>query len=157
MAHPLLNGLPLVVVGPQEFRGEHVATVAMEAGLPEGRVRTLGSLGDADLAVVLSRADVFVYPNLTSGFGLPVVEAMRFGTPVVHSDDPALTEVAFGAGIAVPREDAAGYPERLAQAIAAVLADDAVRQRLRFAGMDRAAAFSWRDSAERVWALHAEL
>lgn len=157
MAHPLMNGTPLVVVGPEEFRGEHVATVAMEAGLPEGRVRALGTLGDSDLAVVLSRASVFAYPNLISGFGLPVVEAMRFGTPVVHSDDPAVAEVAFGAGVAVPREDAAGYPERLAQAISAVLADGAVRDRLRFAGMDRAAAFSWQDSAERVWALHAEL
>lgn len=157
MAHPLMNGLPLVVVGPDEFRGERVATVAMEAGLPEGRVRTLGTLSDSDLAVVLDRADVFAYPNLISGFGLPVIEAMRFGTPVVHSDDPAVAEVAFGAGIVVPREDAAGYPERLAEALSTVLADEAVRERLHFSGMDRAAAFSWRDSAERVWALHAEL
>ncbi|NNC13064.1 glycosyltransferase family 4 protein [Planctomonas sp. JC2975] len=157
MSHPLLDGMPLVVVGPEEFRGETISTVAMECGLPEGRVLVLGTLEDEDLAVVLSRAGVFAYPNLASGFGLPVVEAMRFGTPVVHSDDPAVREVAFGAGIAVPREDAKGYPARLAQAIAAVLADPGVQERLRFAGMDRSAAFSWRDSAERVWLLHAEL
>jgi glycosyltransferase involved in cell wall biosynthesis len=157
MAHPSLGGMPLVVVGSEEFRGERVSTVAMEAGLPEGRVRALGTLGDADLAVVLSRAAVFAYPNLASGFGLPVIEAMRFGTPVVHSDDPAVTEVAFGAGVAVPRDDAETYPERLTQAIASVVADDALRERLRFAGMDRAAAFSWRASAESVWQLHAEL
>lgn len=157
MAHPSLQGLPLIVVGPQEHNGERVGTVAMEAGLPEGRVRTLGSLGDPDLAVVLSRASVFVYPNLSSGFGLPVVEAMRFGTPVVHSDDPAVAEVAFGAGVEVARDDAEGYPARLADAVSSVLVDDALRERLRFAGMDRAAAFSWRASAESVWQLHAEL
>jgi glycosyltransferase involved in cell wall biosynthesis len=157
MAHPSLAGMPLLVVGSEEFHGERVATVAMMAGLPEGRVRTLGTLDDPDLAVVLSRATVFAYPNLASGFGLPVIEAMRFGTPVVHSDDPAVAEVAFGAGVAVPREDADGYPERLAQAIAGVVADEALRGRLRFAGMDRAAAFSWRASAESVWQLHAEL
>jgi glycosyltransferase involved in cell wall biosynthesis len=129
----------------------------MEAGLPEGRVRTLGTLGDADLAVVLAKAEVFVYPNLASGFGLPVIEAMRFGTPVVHSDDPAVLEVAFGAGVTVARENADGYPTRLGRAIVEVLSDAGRRERLRFAGMDRAAAFSWRSSAEMVWKLHAEL
>ncbi len=157
MTHPSLHDLPLIVVGPEEYRGQRVSTAAMEAGLPEGRVQTLGTLGDADLAIVLSRATVFAYPNLSSGFGLPVLEAMRFGTPVVHSNDPAVSEVAFGAGVSVPREDAAGYPERLALAIAELLADEAARERLRFAGMDRASAFSWQDSAERVWQLHAEL
>ncbi|HVX07827.1 glycosyltransferase family 1 protein [Humibacter sp.] len=157
MTDPALHDLPLLVVGPEEHHGERVSTVAMEAGLAEGRVRTLGSLGDPDLAVVLSRATVFVYPNLSSGFGLPVVEAMRFGTPVVHSDDPAVAEVAFGAGVTVPREDSEGYPARLAEAVSSVVADDTLRERLRFAGMDRAAAFSWRASAESVWQLHAEL
>ena len=157
MADPALAGVQLVVVGPEEFHGERVSTVAMEAGLPEGRVRTTGTLGDTDLAVVLAGAQVFVYPNLASGFGLPVIEAMRFGTPVVHSDDAAVVEVAFGAGITVAREGADGYSERLARAIADLLSDDERRERLRFAGMDRAAAFSWRSSAELVWKLHAEL
>ncbi|WP_243063492.1 glycosyltransferase family 1 protein [Humibacter sp. RRB41] len=157
MKDPALAAIPLLVVGPEEFRGERVSTVAMEAGLPEGRVRTLGTLGDADLAVVLAKAEVFVYPNLASGFGLPVIEAMRFGTPVVHSDDPAVLEVSFGAGVTVAREDADGYPTRLGHAIAEVLNDAGLRERLRFAGMDRAAAFSWRSSAELVWKLHAEL
>jgi glycosyltransferase involved in cell wall biosynthesis len=157
MARPELDGVPLVVVGPAESRGVHVTTVAMEAGLAESRVTVLGSLGDADLAVVLDRATVFAYPSLSSGFGLPVIEAMRFGTSVVHSDDPAVAEVAYGAGITVERDDVAGYPARLAEAIRGVLDDDALRERLRVSGEDRAAAFSWRDSAERVWQLHAEL
>ncbi|GAB3804747.1 glycosyltransferase family 1 protein [Humibacter antri] len=157
MAQPSLAGLPLVVAGQDEFHGERVSTVAMEAGLPEGRVRVLGALNDPDLAVVLSRAAVFAYPNLSSGFGLPVIEAMRFGTPVVHSDDPAVSEVAFGAGVTVAKDDPERYPARLAEAISSVLTDEPLRERLRFAGMDRAAAFSWRASAEQVWRLHAEL
>ena len=117
----------------------------------------LGQLSDADLSVVLDRATVFAFPSLAEGFGLPVIEAFSFGTPVVHSDAPAVAEVAAGAGVEVPRDDAEGYPVRLAEAIRSIVDDDALAQRLGFTGIDRAAAFSWRDSAQRVWQLHADL
>lgn len=148
--------LPLLVLGPDTWGELSLAVVADEAGLPEDRVRALGYLSDTDLAVVLARASVFVYPSLQEGFGLPLIEAFSFGTPVVHSDDPALMEVAGGAGVAVERGKK-GYPERLADAVASVLGDTERAQRLRVAGQDRARSFSWRDSAERVWALHADL
>lgn len=148
--------LPVLVLGPDTWGELSLAVVADEAGLPEGRVRALGYLSDADLAVVLDRASVFVYPSLQEGFGLPLIEAFSFGTPVVHSDDPALMEVAGGAGVAVERGKK-GYAERLADAVASVLSDTERAQRLRIAGEDRARSFSWRDSAERVWALHADL
>ncbi len=137
--------------------GVDVAAIAADAGLAEGRVRTLGFLADADLAVALDRASVFVFPSIAAGFGLPVLEAFHFGTPVVHSDEPAVLEVAAGAGIAVEREDAAGYPDRLAAAIAAVVGDPGLAERLHYTGLDRAGAFSWRDSAQKVWQLHADL
>ena len=108
-------------------------------------------------AVALDRATVFVHPSLSEGFGLPVVEALSFGTPVVHSDAPALLEVAADAGVVVPREDPDGYPLRLAEAIGGLLSDTAARERLAVVGQDRARAFSWRDSAEKVWQLHADL
>jgi hypothetical protein len=57
----------------------------------------------------------------------------------------------------VPREDADGYPERLAHAIGGLLSDASARERLAVVGQDRARAFSWRDSAEKVWQLHADL
>lgn len=148
--------LPLLVLGSDTWGELSLAVVADEAGLPEGRVRALGYLSDEDLAVVLDRATVFVYPSLQEGFGLPLVEAFSFGTPVVHSDDPALMEVAGGAGIAVERGKK-GYGERLADAVASVLTDSERAGRMRVVGQDRARAFSWRDSAERVWALHADL
>ncbi|WBU37754.1 glycosyltransferase family 4 protein [Homoserinibacter sp. YIM 151385] len=149
--------LPLLVVGPAGWGDVDVASVAEDAGLPEGRVRALGRLDDEDLALVMSRAEVFVFPSLAEGFGLPVLEAMHFGVPVIHSDAPAVAEVAADAGLAVALEPGEGYPGRLAAAIRGVLEDDALRARLGVQGRDRARAFSWRDSAERVWQLHAEL
>lgn len=157
LAHPEGADLPLIIVGPDAWDGVSVASIAAEAGLSEGRVRTLGFLADADLAVVLDRATVFVFPSLAEGFGLPVVEAFHFGTPVVHSDDPAVLEVAADAGITVELANAEGYPGRLAEAIASVVHNPSLAERLRFAGLDRAAAFSWRDSAQKVWQLHADL
>lgn len=157
MALPQTAEMPLLIAGSTRVGTESALGAAAAAGLPEDRVRELGRLSDEDLAVVLDRATVFVYPSLAEGFGLPIVEAFRFGTPVIHSDDPALLEVAGGAALVVPREDAQGYPRRLADAIGRVLTDAELQHRLGVSAADRARAFSWRDSAERVWQLHADL
>lgn len=157
LAHPDAPDIPLLVVGPEGWGDVQVDDVAQRAGLDPSRVRVLGRVPDATLAVLLQRASVFVYPSLAEGFGLPVLEALSLGTPVVHSDAPALVEVAAGAGVVVPRADAAGYPERLAQAMYQVVNDIELSTRLGVTGLDRARAFSWRDSAEKVWQLHAEI
>ncbi len=157
LASPETYDLPLLIVGPPGWGGVDVASVAQQAGLAEGRVTTLGKLSDEDLAVVLSRATAFVFPSLAEGFGLPVLEALSLGTPVIHSDAPAVLEVVGGAGVAVERDDPAGYPERLAEAIGRVLSDTALAERLKYTGLDRAGAFSWVSSAEKVWQLHADL
>ncbi|MFJ3489274.1 glycosyltransferase family 4 protein [Leifsonia aquatica] len=162
VARPEAHGIPLLIAGPDRFGDGSATGVAAAAGLPEDRVRALGQLEDADLAVVLDRATLFVYPSLAEGFGLPIVEAFKFGLPVIHSDDPAPVEVAGGASLVVERpsptdSDESGYTERLAAAIGRVLDDGALRERLSVLASDRARAFSWRDSAERVWQLHADL
>lgn len=157
LALPGVPDLPLLIVGPKGWGDVDVDAVAREAGLAEGRVRTLGFLSDSDLALVMDRAAAFVFPSLAEGFGLPVIEALNFGTPVIHSDSPALVEVAADAGITVQRDDAAGYPERLAEAITRVLSNTELRANLATRGLDRARAFSWRDSAEKVWQLHADI
>jgi len=149
--------VPLLIVGAGGWGGVDIDALIAEAGLAPGRVRALGRLADADLAVVLSRASVFVFPSLAEGFGLPVLEAFTLGTPVVHSDAPAVAEVAGGAGLEVPRADPSGYPRRLAEAIRSVLEDPALAARLAARGRARASEFSWRESAEQVWRLHTEL
>jgi glycosyltransferase involved in cell wall biosynthesis len=157
LAEPELAGVTLLLAGPAGWSNLDVEGMTAEAGVDQSRVRSLGFLADADLAVALDRASVFVFPSLAEGFGLPVIEAFHFGTPVVHSDDPAVVEVAAGAGITVKRDDAPGYPRRLALAVAAVLGDPQLAERLRYEGLDRSKNFSWRDSAEKVWQLHADL
>jgi len=156
LALPDAPALPLLVVGPPGWGDLDVAAVANQAGLPEGRVRTLGFVSDTDLAIILDRATMFVYPSFAEGFGLPVIEAFHLGTPVIHSDAPALLEVGADAGLVVER-GGAEYPERLAHALTRLATDSELAMQLSVAGRDRARAFSWRDSAERVWQLHADL
>ena len=157
LSHPDAVDLPLLIVGPEGWGDERVEQIVIDHGLAADRVRVLGFLDDADLSVALDRASVFAFPSLAEGFGLPVIEAFHFGTPVVHSDAPAVVEVSAGAGIAVDIADADGYPGRLAAAIRSVVDNPALAERMSFAGRDRAAAFSWRDSARQVWQLHADL
>lgn len=157
LAHPDAPELPLVIAGPDGWGGVDVAVLAADAGLAPERLIVLGYLSDADLAVALDRATVFAYPSLAEGFGLPVLEAMKLGTPVIHTDVPALLEVAADASMVVSLEDNATFVERLAQQIRHVVDDPALATQLGQQGIDRAKAFSWRTSAEKVWQLHADL
>ncbi|ROP60402.1 glycosyltransferase involved in cell wall biosynthesis [Curtobacterium sp. PhB130] len=158
MAHPDAPAdIPLVISGPDGWGDVDVIGTAERAGLAPDRVKVLGRVDDPDLAVVYDRASVFVFPSLAEGFGLPVIEAMSLGTPVVHSDDPAVREVASDAGVTVARDPRAGYPERLAQAIYQVVNDPYLAGQLAVAGPDRARMFDWNDSAIETWQLHADL
>jgi len=146
----------LVLVGPAGWGDVQVDDLAAAAGIAE-RVHGVGRLSDSDLAVALAAAEVVAVPSFAEGFGLPVLEAFAFETPVVHSDAPALVEVAGGAGLSVPRDDVEVYPALLADALREVLDDRDLARRLGILGRDRARAYSWRDSAEKVWQLHADL
>src|SRR6185437_9704475 len=107
---------------------------AAEAGL-DG-LRLLGHVDDALLPGLYAGAEAFALPSLYEGFGLPVLEAMAAGTPVVASDRTALPGTAGGAARLVP-------PEEVAAAVRALLGDETEKQRLRAAGIRRAASFSW--------------
>lgn len=158
MAHPAApQDVPLVVAGPDGWGDVDVHGEAERAGLAPERLHVLGRIDDADLAVAYDRATVFVFPSLAEGFGLPVVEAMSFGTPVVHSDDAAVCEVAADAGVVVARNPRDSYAERLAQAVYQVVEDPNLAAQLAVAGPDRARMFSWRDAADETWQLHADL
>jgi glycosyltransferase involved in cell wall biosynthesis len=114
-----------------------------DVALPAG-VRLLGRVPDADLAVLLDRATLLAVPSYDEGFGLPLLEGMAAGTPVLTSDAPALVEVAGGAALSVP------LPQ-LVDGLRQLLDDSRLRDRLREAGPHRAADFSWERSAEILW------
>lgn len=157
LAHPDDPGLPLVVVGPDTWNGLGLADTVERLGLGEERVRSIPNPSDSELAVLLQRASLFVYPSLEETDGSPLLAALSLGTPLIVSDAPALVELADEAAIVITRDDRAGYPERLAQAMYQVANDLELSTRLGIVGLDRSHAFSWRDSAEKVWQLHADL
>jgi glycosyltransferase involved in cell wall biosynthesis len=150
MAKPYAPDLPLVVVGPRGWGEVDLAALAAKHGLAAGRLRVLGRISDTDLAVVLRQAAVLAVPSRAEGFGLPVLEALAVGTPVVHTDVPALVEVAGDAGVVVPRDDATA----LAGALRAVLDDGPGTRRRVAQGRLRAGAFTWEHAATELWRLH---
>jgi glycosyltransferase involved in cell wall biosynthesis len=137
----------LVIVGATGW-GPAPAAHARVLGL-EGAVRFVGAASDADLPALYGGALAFVFPSLWEGFGLPVLEAMASGAPVVASNRGALPEVTGGAALLV---DPAPAP--LTDALGRVLAEPALRERLRAAGLARAAAFSWERTARETLAVY---
>lgn len=121
---------------------------AVQAALHQSRVRyrchVLGYVDSEDLPLYYAGADVFVYPSLEEGFGLPPAEAMACGTPVITSNTSSLPEVVGHAAITVDPNDENG----LARAIVGVLTDDDLSRRLRAAGPAQAAKFSWDRAAQ---------
>jgi glycosyltransferase involved in cell wall biosynthesis len=109
-------------------------------------VRFLGYLPEETLAVMYRLAGVFVFPSLYEGFGLPPLEAMASGTPVVTSNVSSLPEVAGDAAVLVDPYD----PAAIADGIYRVLTDEQLRKDLRYRGVARAGMFSWEQSVRRV-------
>jgi len=145
----------LIVIGPESWGEQHLASAADEAGVAPERVRNLDDPEPADLAAVLSGAIAYVAPSHAEGSGTSLIEAFSLGVPVIHSDIPAYAEVSAGAGLSVARGD--DFVDELLGAITAVVDGPALADRLSIAGQDRARAFTWTDSAERLWQLHADL
>jgi glycosyltransferase involved in cell wall biosynthesis len=147
----------LIIVGAGAAVEPELREIAKDARVDPERVRSCDHLPALDLSAILAGATVVVQPSIEEGFGLAMLEAFSFGRPVIHSDSPALVEVAAEAGYVVPRGDEEKYPKLLGEAIAALLADPQLREALGTAAEDRSHAFSWRDSAEKTWQLHADL
>lgn len=142
--------VPLVVVGPAGWGGVDPVALAAAAGVDRHRLVLAGSLADDDLGAVLHGAAALVMPSRAEGFGLPVVEAMRAGVPVITSDAPALVEVGGGATLVVPVEDSTA----LAHALHSVwhhadLAADLVSR-----GLVRGGEFTWASTAEKTWKVY---
>lgn len=143
--HPLAADFPelkLLVVGGLD--AEALRLIG-ELNLDD-RIIRYRNISDDQVAALYAAADLYVFPSWYEGFGLPVVEAMACGCPVIVSDDPALVEVAGPAGLSFP----AKAPEKLADAVRTVLSDPALRDSLVQAGKRRAAEFTWTRTAQRV-------
>lgn len=150
-----IEDLSLVVIGPQGWGGVSVNDLVSRTGIAPHRVRALGRLGDSDLAAVLSASRGLVVPSIEEGFGLPVLEAMSLGVPVVHSTAEALREVAGQSAIAVDVHGKNGTI-KLAEALTG-LDDETLRRDLGSRGKARAAQFSWDASAARLASVLEEL
>jgi glycosyltransferase involved in cell wall biosynthesis len=152
-----ISGLdvPLVLLRDPAWNGETLEAALSDTGIDASRVVVATADDPAARAAVLAGARLFAEPSRLEGFGVDALDAMTAGAPLIATDDPALSELAVDAARYVERGD--DLADGLRAAIEELLADDAAAARLRVAGQDRARAFSWRDSAERVWQLHADI
>ncbi|HET6795120.1 MAG TPA: glycosyltransferase family 1 protein, partial [Acidimicrobiales bacterium] len=141
--------LHLVVAGPPGW-GMADYERAVAAASHRSRIVRLGYVSGDDRAALLASATVFAYPSLYEGFGLPPLEAMLAGVPVVTTDAGALPEVVGDAAEVVGVGDAEG----LARALAAVISDEGRRGALIDRGRARTREFSWERSAEGLVGLY---
>src|SRR2546425_6209917 len=147
-----LDHLKLVLIGDEISKYAALRRAVHQHQLHK-YVRFLGYLPEETLAVMYRLAGVFVFPSLYEGFGLPPLEAMASGTPVVTSNVSSLPEVAGDAAVLVDPYD----PAAIADGIPRRLTDQALRRDLRKRGVARAGQFSWEQSVRRVRAIYGEV
>jgi glycosyltransferase involved in cell wall biosynthesis len=145
------GGLRLVITGPRGWGADGVLRTAEGLGLRD--VVFTGPVNDDDLVGLYSEASLFTFPSLYEGFGLPALEAMACGVPVIASDIPVLREVLGDAAQFVAPTDVEG----LAALMERVLADENDRAVLIERGRQRAARFTWRETAQRTFAVYEAL
>jgi glycosyltransferase involved in cell wall biosynthesis len=140
------SAMRLVLAGMAGWKLEKLNEALAAAGAWRDRIILTGFVDDADLSPLYSGANCFIYLSRYEGFGLPPLEAMACGTPVICADNSSLPEVVGDAGISIDADDVEGA----AQAIQRIAASDAFREELSRKGLQRAALFDWDRCAATV-------
>jgi alpha-1,3-rhamnosyl/mannosyltransferase len=110
-------------------------------------------VSDERLAQLYSTARIFAFPSLDEGFGMPVLEAMSAGVPVLTSNRSALPEVAGDAALFVDPEDT----DSITEALRRLAGEEGLRQELIRLGLDRVRKFTWSDAVQKTWAVYRRL
>ncbi len=144
--------LHLVIAGGHGWLYQPILRAAEGSPLAE-RIHLAGFVADEDLPALYNLAELFAFPSYYEGFGIPVLEAMACGRPVVSADNSSLPEVAGDAALLVPAGDRAA----LVSAMQRLLDDPALSQRMIARGLEQAAGFSWQAAADRLLEAYSRL
>ena len=139
---PTNERLPLILGGGKGWGINEVEAKIQQHGL-QNEVKLAGFIPPEDLSLWYNSAEVFLYPSVFEGFGLPVLEAMACGTPIITSNVSSLLEVAQNAGLCLPPHDI----EAWVQALRMATSDDTWRTTARQRGLEEAQHFNWQDTA----------
>jgi glycosyltransferase involved in cell wall biosynthesis len=148
----LNKSFALVAVGELQTRGASLVRTARELGIFDV-VRCPGHVSSDDLRMLYSHAEAFVFPSLYEGFGIPLLDAMACGAPIITAAKSALPEVAGDAAICVDSQD----PEQLGIALERLVHDRELQAQLRKNGFERVRQFSWERAAEQTLNLYREV
>jgi len=142
----IFNELSLVIVGNYGWDYEKILSLPKKLGI-ENRVRFLGYVGEDETPILYNAASVFVLPSFFEGFGLPILEAMACGCPVITSNVSSMPEVAGDAAVLVdPKND-----DEIARRILEVLENEKLQDELKKKGIARAKEFSWEKCAKETF------
>jgi glycosyltransferase involved in cell wall biosynthesis len=137
---------------PSGFQADRILEQIAQSGRRE-QITVTGYVRSSELEQLYWRASIFAFPSLDEGFGIPVIEAMAHGLPVVTSNRSALAEVAGAAALQVNPED----QEAITASLSRLIDDASLRKELGKAGRTHAARFSWEKSVRETWAVYSEL
>jgi glycosyltransferase involved in cell wall biosynthesis len=151
-AHPVYKDLRLIIIGDEISRNPAVRHAVIHSRV-ENCARFLGFVPFDTLRIFYECAEVFVFPSLYEGFGLPPLEAMASGTPVVTSNVSSLPEAVGDAAVLVNPENVF----EIARGIREVLLDANLREKLIARGHEQAARFSWERTAREVMEVYSEV
>ena len=142
----------LVLAGSSGFGAAEI-DAQIQASPVRERIHVTGYISDQELARWYARASIFAFPSLDEGFGIPVIEAMAAGLPVITSNRSALKEVAGAAALLVEPE----RTEAIAEGLRELVQNPRLREELRQRGRDRATLFSWGKAVQLTWDVYQEL